>query len=109
MAAYAVGAAVRLGLADLIDGGQGTAVELAAASGADEASVLRLLRALAALEVLTEDQPGTFVLSPMGELLCTGRPDSMHAFVRMFCDPAMMGAWQRLTSSARPSSGTAAA
>lgn len=60
----------------------------------------RLLRALAAIGLLTE-KPEGFALTPAGTLLRTGTPDSMNEFVRMFTDPAILGAWQELDSSIR--------
>lgn len=101
MAAEVVSTAARFGLADLIGDDERTAAELAQHTGTHHESLGRLLGALAALELLTEVRPGCFRLTPVGTLLRTDRPDSMHAFTRMFTDPALLRAWQRLDDSVR--------
>lgn len=101
MSAHAVATAARLGLMDLIGKGGCSADELARECGAHTQAMLRLLRALAALELLTETQPGRFAPTPVGALLRTDRPDSAHSFVRMFADPAMLRAWEHLDDSVR--------
>jgi O-methyltransferase domain/Dimerisation domain len=95
MAAQAVGAAARLGVADHLDGAR-TAAELAGVCGTDEGATRRLLRALAALELCTEDPVDTFTLTPAGALLRRDRPGSVHAIATMFTDETMLRAWHRL-------------
>jgi hypothetical protein len=102
-AAQAVGVAARLRLADLLGDHAHTAEEIAEQCGTHPQSLTRLLRALAALELLTEPQPGRFALTPAGALLRTDRADSLDAFIRMFTDPAMTAAWQRLDDGVRTS------
>jgi hypothetical protein len=101
MATRAISAAAALGVADAIGSGQRTAAEVAAATGTRPEPTLRLLRALAALQVLTETAPGTFALTGTGAMLRTDRADSMAEFVAMTTDPAMLGAWQRLAEAVR--------
>lgn len=101
MAAQVVAAAARLGLADLLGDAERTGAALAEASGTDAGSMTRLLRAMAACELLTETRPGMFRLTAAGLLLCTDRPDSLNAFVQMFSDPAMQAAWTELPSAVR--------
>ncbi|WP_245681954.1 acetylserotonin O-methyltransferase [Actinomadura kijaniata] len=101
MAAQVVAAAARLGLADLIGDGERTSAALARELDAHEQATLRLLRAMAALDLLTEREPGVFALTPAGALLRTDRPDSVDSFVRMFTDPAMLRAWEHLDHSVR--------
>jgi hypothetical protein len=101
MAAQVVAVAARFGMADLIGDGERTAAELAEKCGAHTESMGRLLRAMAALELLTESRPGCFTLTPVGALLRTDRPDSVHAFTRMFTDRAIVAAWGRLDSAVR--------
>lgn len=101
MAAQVVATAARLRLADRLGDRERTAVELAQECGAAPEPMHRLLRALAALELLTERSSGGFLLTGVGALLRTDRPDSLHAFVRMFTDPALLRAWERLESSVR--------
>jgi hypothetical protein len=101
MAALAVSTAARMRLPDLIGDREVTATELAAECGAHPPSIDRLLRALAALELLTEHRPGQFSLTTTGALLRTDRPDSANAFTLMFTDPALLQAWQLLESAIR--------
>lgn len=101
MASQVVATAANLGLADLIGDEPRTGQELAGRTATDPLAMTRLLRALAALQLLTETAPGTFAVTGAGVLLRTDRPDSLHAFVRMFCDPAMLSAWRELGSAVR--------
>ncbi|MFV2175650.1 methyltransferase [Actinomadura sp. LOL_016] len=101
LASQALATAVRLGVVDSIGEGERTSAELARECATDEQAMLRLLRALAALDMLVENQPGVFALSAGGALLRTDRPDSVASFVRMFTDPAMWRAWEHLDDSVR--------
>jgi hypothetical protein len=101
MAAETIGTAARLGLADRIGDGERSGAELASETAMDPISLTRLLRALASLELLNETSPGRFQLSGSGTLLRTDRPDSMHAFVRMFLDPTILAAWRELDTAVR--------
>ena len=40
-----------------------------------------------------------FRLTESGQLLRSDRPDSMHAFVRMFGDPTMLASWRELDTA----------
>jgi predicted O-methyltransferase YrrM len=101
MAAQVVATAARLGLMDRIGDGAAAAEELAREYGTDPGATSRLLRTLAALDLLTETEPGRFCATPAGALLRTDRPDSLHSFSLMFSDPAMLRAWERLDDSVR--------
>ncbi|MEU9113208.1 methyltransferase [Streptomyces sp. NPDC048483] len=101
MASYAVGAAARLGVVDLIGDGVSTADELAAKCAARPQAMGRLLRALAGLGLLAESAPGRFAVTPAGALLRSEGPDSLYSFVRMFTEPAMLRSWERLDDSVR--------
>jgi hypothetical protein len=101
LAAEVVAAAARFELADLIGDGERTAAELAERTGTHPDAMGRLLRAMASLTLLTEVAPGAFRLAPAGALLRTDRPDSMHAFTRMFTDAALVRPWLRLEESVR--------
>ena len=63
----AVTVAAELGIADLLRGGPRGVDDLAAATSTDAATLYRLLRALAAIGVLTEHDDRRFSLSSMGE------------------------------------------
>jgi ubiquinone/menaquinone biosynthesis C-methylase UbiE len=96
MAAEVLFTAARLGIADRMGDAERTGSDVAGDIGADPTSVTRLLRTMAALGILTETAPGRFSLTEAGALLRSDRPDSMHSFVEMFGDPAMLAAWREL-------------
>ncbi|WP_157248691.1 methyltransferase [Nonomuraea typhae] len=99
--AQIVYAAVRLGVPDLLAEGPMPAAELADATGADPETLGRLLRALVALRVLDEPEPGRLALTPVGRPLCAGHPRSMRAAVLLLGDPATWRAWGALTYGVR--------
>lgn len=72
-------AAAKLGIADLLKDGSQSCEQLAQATGANARSVYRLLRALASVGIFTEEKPGYFALSPLGECLQTDCSGSMHS------------------------------
>lgn len=101
MAAQVVNTAVQLRLADLLGESDGTAAELAPKIGADEVALTRLLRALAALELVSESARGSFRLTDSGQFLRTDHPQSMHAFVQLFGGATTQAAWRELESAVR--------
>lgn len=101
MAAQVVGAAARLNIADHLGDEARTPAELAKACAADETATRQLLRALAALEVCTENPQDTFALTPAGALLRRDVPGSMHALATLFTDETIVGAWRRLDQAVR--------
>ena len=101
MAAEVVFTATRLRIADVLGDGQQSVAEMAAQIGADTGALTRLLRALAALELLSEPVPMRFRLTEVGHLLRSDRPNSMQAFVRTFGDPTMLSAWRELETAIR--------
>ncbi|GLU46284.1 methyltransferase [Nocardiopsis ansamitocini] len=101
MAAQVVGSATRFGLPDALGDGVRSAPDLAAENELSVQSMRRLLRALAALDILVEESPDHFRLAPAGALLRTDRPDSMHALVRVFTAPLMCRGWEHLDTSLR--------
>jgi len=106
MAAEAVFTAVRLRIADLIGDEQRDGTQLAAETGTDVGALTRLLRALAALDLMSEPAPAQFRLTEAGQLLRSDHPDSMHAFVRTFGDPTMLRAWRELGTAVRSGEST---
>jgi SAM-dependent methyltransferase len=89
-------AAARLEIADRFDGGEKTLAQLALACGADEASLYRLLRALASFGILSETAPSRFVLTPLGAPLRKGAPDSVWAAIIFWAD-LLADQWAYLT------------
>src|SRR6516164_6519562 len=70
--------AAGLGIADLLADGPRASAELAQLTKAHAPSLYRVLRLLAALNVLREQPPGQFALTPLGERLRTGVPGSLR-------------------------------
>ena len=66
-------AAVELGLAEHLAAGPATSAELAAACGAHEPALRRLLRALVAMDVLTMNDGQAYSLTPVGSGLRSDR------------------------------------
>ena len=64
---------MRAGIPDTLSDGPRSAADLAAASGTQEPMLRRLLRALSAIGVFTEDEDGRFGPTPISEQL-TDRP-----------------------------------
>ena len=77
--------AAKLGLADRLADGPKPAAALATEIGADEAALLRLLRALSYLGVLEETEDG-YALTPMGEALKSNAPGRMRERTIMNCE-----------------------
>ncbi|NIS65070.1 MAG: methyltransferase, partial [Gemmatimonadales bacterium] len=79
----AIYVAAEIGIADLLAGGPRTADELAWETGAHGASLYRVLRALASIDVFREDEAGRFSLTPVGKLLASDAPGSKRSLARM--------------------------
>lgn len=92
---------LRLGVADVLGDEARTAAEVAERCGTLPDTTLRLLRALAGLELIAEERPGTFRLTPAGALLRTDSPESMSTLVRLYTDSVINGGWDRLDHSLR--------
>ncbi|KNB53160.1 methyltransferase [Streptomyces caatingaensis] len=90
-----------LGVADVLGDEARTAADVAERCGTLPDPTLRLLRALAALGLLTEEKAGVFRLTPAGALLRNDNPDGMSTLVRIYTDPVLNAAWERLDHSLR--------
>lgn len=82
----AVYAAAHYGIADLLKAGPRTATDLAAATGTDTKSLYRLLRALASVQIFSEDSQGRFSLTPLAEQLRSDVPESQRSLALMMGD-----------------------
>jgi hypothetical protein len=87
-------------VADAIAGGAHDVAGIAAACRADAESLYRLLRALAAIGVIAETEPGSFVLTPMGEPLRKDASGSVWASV-VFRGDLIADNWAHLTECVR--------
>jgi hypothetical protein len=89
--------AAALGIADALADGPRTVGELASATAANADALHRLLRALAAVEVVREEDDGTFGLTDLGEAL-RGPAGAWAAFIGR---PYHWTAWGQLLHSVR--------
>ncbi|MFF8959718.1 methyltransferase [Streptomyces sp. NPDC014894] len=101
MATQAVGTATRLGVFERIGPGEAAADDLARELSTHPQATLRLLRALAGLQLLSEPEPGVFRTTAAGDLLRSDTPGTMLAMTTMFTDPVMLRAWDLLGEGVR--------
>ena len=78
---HVVYAAAKFGLADHLAGGPRDAESLAGLTGTHAPSLYRLMRTLASLGILAEDESGRFALTSLGEAMKTGAPGSARATI----------------------------
>lgn len=95
----ALSVAAELGISDVLEHGPRTLDELAAATGADPDTLLRLLRALVTVGVYHLGEDGSFTNSSLGEGLRSDAEASMRPLARMLQDPAVWAAWGHLRHS----------
>jgi len=84
----AVTLAAELGIADLLANGPRGSDEMARATSTHPGSLYRLLRLLSVFGVFSEVEPHRFEQTPLSELLRSGTPGSMRAWMRMVGLPA---------------------
>jgi O-methyltransferase/methyltransferase family protein len=99
----AIYVAAKLGLADLLKDGPKSCAVLAAATGADEQSLLRLMRALSSAGVLVRLKDDQFATSTVGESLQSNVPGSLRAMV-MTIGEIHYQAWGNLLHSVQTGS-----
>lgn len=97
----ALAVAAELGIADLLREGERSTADLAAAAGAHEPSLYRVLRALASIGVFTETGPRRFALTPLAECLRSDVPDSLRAMAQLWSIPMAWDAWRELSHCVR--------
>jgi hypothetical protein len=97
----AIHVAATLGIADKLADGPRTSDELAAAVGAHAPSLYRLLRALAAVGVLHEDDGRRFALTPVGACLRSDAEEPVGGWAVMIGRPYYWNAWAELEHSVR--------
>jgi SAM-dependent methyltransferase len=84
---------------DRLVAGPRTADELAAGAGVHAPSLRRVLRGLAAREILAEDGAGRFELAPLGQLLRSDHPLGLRELYTLL--PGEIQAWSALDRSVR--------
>jgi len=85
-----------MGIADLLREGAKSSKQLARATGADRSSLYRLLRMLASIEVLSEDQSDQFALTALGATLRSDVPNSVRDRAILYGAPEMWKVWGNL-------------
>lgn len=93
--------AAKLHLADQLKDGPKNHLELAKLTDAQPDALLRLLRALASVGVLVENEDGRFDLTPVGECMVTDLPGSLHGLALMFGESFHRQVWNQLLYSVR--------
>jgi O-methyltransferase domain/Dimerisation domain len=91
----------KLGLADLINDEPKTAEQLAAATGTHAPSLFRVLRALASVGLMMQDEQGRFAATPVLLTLRSDAPGSLRAFAMSELGEEHYPAWGELLYSVR--------
>jgi len=97
----ALAVAADLGVSDELASGPRSIADLAASASVDQATLYRLMRALATVGVYDEQEDGRFALTPLGEGLRSDVPGSLRPLARTLADPATWAAWAHLGHSVR--------
>ena len=97
----AIHVAAVLGIADLLADGPRSSDDLAAATGAHAPSLHRVLRALASIGVLREDDDGRFTLTEIGRCLRSDAPDPVGGWAAYVGGHAHFAAWGNLLHAVR--------
>lgn len=100
-ASQAIQVAATLGLADALRDGPADATILAARIGADAKALHRLMRVLAALDVLKTFDANTFALAEMGQFLCREQVGSCAPMAQLFGRSNVWQAWSGLLNTIR--------
>jgi ubiquinone/menaquinone biosynthesis C-methylase UbiE len=90
---------VKLGIADLLTEGARSVSELAEATKTHEASLYRILRALASCDIFTETTTSYFDQTALSQALCSKQPDSLYGLARLWSLPAHWALWGDLEYS----------
>jgi hypothetical protein len=93
--------AIKLNLPDLLQHEPKSSAELAHATKTHAPSLHRLLRTLAAIGVIEEDDEGLFRLCPLGATLCTDQPGSLRPWAEFALGEVVCGSWDALLHSIR--------
>lgn len=97
----AICVAAELGVADLLAEGGRTSDDLAGATATNPDALYRLLRALAAVGVLHEEEGRLFALAELGEPLRSDAADSVAAIAVQVGRPYIREVWSALIESIR--------
>jgi hypothetical protein len=100
-----IGVAARLGIADLLNDGPQPVEALARATGTREQALLQAMRALNALGVFAEPQPGYYANTAVGDLLRADASNSLRDYAVMLSSGIMLRGWANLRHALRTSEG----
>jgi hypothetical protein len=100
-ATQAIHVAATLGIADLLCDGPRTSADLAAQTATHAPSLHRVLRAVAALGVLREQDDGRFALTEIGECLRSDAPEPVGGWAAFVGLPSHFAAWANLLHAVR--------
>jgi hypothetical protein len=95
----AIYVAAKLGIADLLADGPCSSGDLAELTKAHAPSLYRVLRLLGALDVLREQPPGHFALTPLGERLRTGVPGSLRYWAMLHDNVGGLRPFERIVDT----------
>jgi SAM-dependent methyltransferase len=95
-----ISVAADLGIADLLIEGPKTAEELAKEADAHGGALYRVLRALASVDIFTENEDGRFSLTPVADNLRSDVPTSLRSFAIM-AGAEFYKSWGNLLYSAK--------
>ena len=101
MVTRTLSAVAELNVADALRDGPRHYTELAQAVGADQRSLHRAMRMLAATGVFAEPEPGTFALTLVSDLLKSDIPGSMRDMAVMITAESHWQPWGRFTDTLR--------
>lgn len=90
-----------LKIADLLADGPKSVAELATATGANERSIYRILRALSSIGTFTETEDGVFGSTPLSDLLRSDVPGSMREMAIWIGCPFHNTAWADIMPGVR--------
>jgi hypothetical protein len=97
----AIHVAATLGIADLLRGGPRRSDELAATTESHAPSLHRVLRALASVGVLHEEDDGRFALTDVGDCLRSDAPEPVGGWSAYVGLPSHFAAWSHLLHAVR--------
>lgn len=101
MITQAIGVAAKLGVADVLAGGEKHIDDISVTVGAHSSSLYRILRSLASLGVFAETQPRTFANTPVSEVLRADIPGSMRSSMIFMAEPWHFNVFANMLHSAR--------
>jgi hypothetical protein len=94
-------AAVRLGILPYLRDRTMSSAELAELTQTHAPSLYRLLRVLAAFEIVSEPEPNRFALTRLGQPLLSDSSDSIHDAVLLLAGDHFIQSWASLSDSLR--------